>query len=109
MAGRQQPTMENVGRVRARIKCNARPEGAGETDETIASVLDVSARRVGRWHRQAVDEGPEAVWERRGPAIWTAPAKRRFLRRVPAQRSAAPSAPRTPGVYTLDGSWLHMA
>ena len=41
--------------------------GRGWTDAAIAAALDISADSVGRWRRQAVTEGPEAV-ERRAQA-----------------------------------------
>ena len=73
--GRRHPAGGKMERARALLKCDD-PEGEGWTDEAIAAALDVSARSVGRWRRQAVEEGPEAARERRGPANWTAQAKR---------------------------------
>ena len=66
--GRQRPAVWQVERARALLKCDAGPEGAGWTDEAIAAALDVSAGSVGRWRRQAVTEGPEAVLERQAKA-----------------------------------------
>ena len=66
--GHRHPDEGKVERARALLKCDAGPEGAGETDEAIAAALDISASRVGRWRRQAVAEGPEAVLERRARA-----------------------------------------
>ena len=66
--GRHRPAVGPVERARARLKCDAGPEGAGGTDEEIAAARDVSAGRVGRGRRQAVAEGPEAVRERRAQA-----------------------------------------
>lgn len=66
--GRRRPAGWKRERARALLKCDAGPEGEGWTDEAIAAALDVSARSVGRWRRQAVEEGPEAVRERRAHA-----------------------------------------
>ena len=43
-------------RARALLKCDEGSEGEGWSDEAIAAALDVSARSVSRWHRQAVDK-----------------------------------------------------
>ena len=63
--GRQRPAGWKMERARALLKCDEGPEGESWPDETIAVALDVSARSVGRGRRQAVEEGPEAVRERR--------------------------------------------
>ncbi len=59
--GRHRPAGWKMERARALLKCDEGPEGEGWTDEAIAAALDVSARSVGRWRRQAVEAGPEAV------------------------------------------------
>ena len=51
-------------RARALLQCDEGLEGEGWPDEAIAAALDVSARRVGRWHRQAVEKGLAAALER---------------------------------------------
>ena len=66
--GRRHPAGWKMERARALLKCDEGPEGEGWTDEVIAAALDVSARSVGRWCRQAVEAGPEAVLERRAHA-----------------------------------------
>ena len=55
-------------RARALWLCDEGPEGAGWTDEAVAAALDVSAHRVSRWHRQAVDNGPAAALARQPKA-----------------------------------------
>lgn len=66
--GRRRPAVWEVDRARALLKGDEGPEGEGWTDEAIAAALDVSAQTVGRWRRQAVAEGPEAVLERQARA-----------------------------------------
>lgn len=67
--GRRRPAVWEVDRARALLKGDEGPEGEGWTDEAIAAALDVSAQTVGRWRRQAVDEGPEAVLVRQARAL----------------------------------------
>ena len=55
-------------RVRALLKRDEGLEGEGWPDEAIVAALDVSARSVGRWCRQAVEKGPAAALERQGTA-----------------------------------------
>ena len=45
--GCPRPAMRKVKRARALLKCDAEPEGAGWTDEEIATALDVSAGSMG--------------------------------------------------------------
>lgn len=66
--GRRRPAVWEMERARALLKGDEGPEGEGWTDEAIAAALDVSAQTVGRWRRQAVEEGPEAVLERQARA-----------------------------------------
>ena len=85
--GPPRPAVWQSVRARALLKCDAGPAGADETDAAVAAALDVSAGRVGRWRRQAA-----AVMARRGPASWTARAKRISCsgphpRRRPAMRA----------------------
>ena len=79
--GRQRPAGWKMERARVLLQCDEGSEGEGWPDATIAAVWDVSARSVGRWHRQAVEApGRPRRWSakprRRGPAVWTARAKR---------------------------------
>ena len=46
--GHPRPAARPVESARARLKCDAGPEGAGWTDEAIADARDVSAGSVGR-------------------------------------------------------------
>ena len=66
--GRRHPAGWKRERARALLQCDEGPEGEGWPDAVIAAALDVSARSVGRWRRQAVEAGPEAVRERRAHA-----------------------------------------
>ena len=66
--GRRCPPLWQVERARARLKCDAGPEGAGWTDEAVADALDVAAGTVGRGRRQAVVKGPEAALKRQAKA-----------------------------------------
>ena len=62
--GHRCPPLWQVERARALLKCDSEPEGAGWTDEAVADALDIVAGTAGRWPRQAVAKGPEAVLER---------------------------------------------
>ncbi len=55
-------------RARALWLCDEGPAGEGWPDEAIAAALDVSARSVSRWRRQAVDHGPAAALARQPKA-----------------------------------------
>ena len=50
-------------RARALLMCDEGPEGEGWPDATIAAALDMSARSVSRWHRQAVEKGSATALE----------------------------------------------
>ena len=81
--GRRRPPGWQMERARALLQCDEGPAGEGWPDEVIAAALDVSARSVSRWR---------ASPRRRGPAAWTARAKRNACRgpsprRRPARRA----------------------
>ena len=52
--GRRRPPRWKMERARALLKCDEGLEDEGWPDEAIAAALDVSARSVSRWCRQAV-------------------------------------------------------
>ena len=66
--GRRRPAGWKRERARALLLCDEGPEGEGWTDATIATALDVSARSVSRWRRQAVEKGPDAARARQPKA-----------------------------------------
>ena len=78
--GRRRPPLWQAVRARALLKCDAGPQGAGWTDETVAAAWDVSVVSVSRWRRQAVDPGPIAARAKRnscsGPSPRRRPARR---------------------------------
>ena len=65
---RRRPPGWQTERARALLKCDEGPEGEGWSDEASAAALDMSARSVSRWRRQAVEKGPAAALERQPKA-----------------------------------------
>lgn len=51
-------------RAGAMLKCDEGPDGPGWTDAKIAEALDVTARSVENWRKQAVERGPMSLLER---------------------------------------------
>ena len=66
--GRRRLPGWQMERARALLKCDEGPEGEGWPDEAVAAALDVSARSVSRWRRQAVEAGPAAALARQPKA-----------------------------------------
>ena len=74
--GRRRPPGWQMERARALLQCDEGPAGEGWPDEAIAAALDVSARSVSRWRRQAVEAGPAAARAKRNSCSWPSPRRR---------------------------------
>ena len=88
--GRRRPPLWQAVRARALLKCDAGPQGAGWTDETVAAAWDVSVVSVSRWRRQAVDPGPIAARAKRNSCSGPSPRRRPARRAGRCGRWSAP-------------------
>ena len=81
--GRRRPPGWKRERARTLLKCDEGSEGEGWPDEAIAAALDVSARSMSRWRRQAVEAGPRR-WRASPRCRAVPPAGRRGRSATPA-------------------------
>lgn len=60
-----------VQRAQSLLKCDQGPEGPGWTDERIAEAFGCTTRSLESWRKQAVEQGPLSLLERkpRAPAV----------------------------------------
>ena len=54
-----------IQRAQALLKCDQSPEGPSWTDDAIAAAYGCTRRSVENWRKQAVEEGPLSLLERK--------------------------------------------
>ena len=68
-------------RIQALLLCDESEQGKALKDEAIAEVLDVSVRTLQSWRKQAVEQGPMSLLERK-------PVDRSYLSRLDGEGEA---------------------
>jgi len=64
-----------VQRAQALLKCDQGPAGPGWTDEQIAAAYDCTTRSLESWRKQAVEQGPLSLLERKPRSCPSTPPK----------------------------------